>query len=181
MMRVLLSVLLLSSVSAFVPRTSRLPRVARGSAAYVSASAPAVAAQPVVKLIDTTEDDDEMVMLRDPVTSRCIECYVNTFASVEGEDSLFALAMPVDPCVEICSLDEKTDELTTVDVSDPLMDKLFGVSRAALKLHALCTAVVPYKCLPSCVPLLGGCEASVGRRGCARTQRHIAHGQEKQR
>ena len=118
-------------------------------------------------MIDTTEDDDEMVMLRDPATSRSIECYVNTFASVEGEDGLFALAMPVDPCVEICSLDEKTDELTTVDVSDPLMDKLFGVSRAPLTFYALCLAVAPHDFLPCWVPLLGGCEASVGRRGCA--------------
>lgn len=89
------------------------------------------AALPEVDL-DPADPDADPVVLRDVATNRAIECFLHSYCTVTGEADKFVVGIPVDPCVDICEVDSKTDELITLDPDGKDMDAIFPVAAALL-------------------------------------------------
>ena len=89
------------------------------------------AALPEVDL-DPADPDADPVVLRDVATNRAIECFLHSYCTVTGEADKFVVGIPVDPCVDICEVDAKTEELITLDPDSQDMDAIFPVAAALL-------------------------------------------------
>ena len=72
------------------------------------------------------------MVLRDVANSRVIECFLHSHAAVEGDSNKYVVAIPADPCIDICVVSEGTDELVTVDPDDAEMDKIFPIAKQML-------------------------------------------------
>mmetsp|Transcript_53138 Transcript_53138/g.105390 ORF Transcript_53138/g.105390 Transcript_53138/m.105390 type:complete len:237 (-) Transcript_53138:117-827(-) len=116
-----LTALLVTLATSFVPHTTRLHSRPRSTSQ--------------LKSCDLTEADDHdaIVILRQPWDGKSIECAIHSMAKIEGDPMQYVVAIPADPCVDICEINAKTDELTTVEEDDPLMDGLFAAACAVLE------------------------------------------------
>jgi hypothetical protein len=83
--------------------------------------------------LEEADDDAASVVLRSTLTGRTIECYLHSHAKIEGDPCEYVVAVPCDPCVEICAVSKKTDDLTTIDEEDKKMDILFPLAAKVLE------------------------------------------------
>jgi hypothetical protein len=127
-------VILLSSVSSFVPRTTRI-FINRRS---VVKSNPAQCDKPVQlhevtrahslvlfptvsndqgcelfkkSLLFQVDESEALITLRQPWDGKKIECFAEFTASIKDDPNQYVVAIPADPCVEICEIDAKTSEV----------------------------------------------------------------------
>lgn len=85
----------------------------------------------------TEADEKEAIVLHEPSSSKFIECYVHSYAKVSGNEEInYVVAVPCDPCIEICEVDasaEDNDQIFPIDEGDERMDNLFSLASALLE------------------------------------------------
>jgi len=87
-------------------------------------------ATPTVTLAEA-DTKGNPVILRCPETNRYIECYLDAFATIEGDDNTYCIAYPCDAAVSIC---KTVDEETLVPVEeDDLDDDMFQITQLLLE------------------------------------------------
>ncbi len=128
----LVCVLAIRNAVGFMPRTTLVGKPAASRQHLVMAAPLEETALPACEL-EEADDDADPVVLRSTKTGRVIECYLHSLAKIDKDPAQYIVAVPCDPCVEICQINKKTDELKTIDEEDLKMDALFPIAAALLE------------------------------------------------
>jgi len=82
--------------------------------------------------LDPADEDAAPILLKDPKTKRSIECYPHSYAKIPDDAMQYVVAVPCDPCIEICAVDPESDALTTIEIDSALMEMIYPVARQLL-------------------------------------------------
>lgn len=137
------AVVLSGGVSAFVPashQTFSLP-----SAFSAERSTSSMNQQPIVntynKRLDPVfmanskfekidDDDDVVIAFMDDSGENGIDCYVDSYATVDGVE--YTIGIPCDYTVALCYF-EGDEQLVPIELDDPLMDEIFPIAEGIIE------------------------------------------------
>lgn len=77
------------------------------------------------------EDDDQVMAFMDATGDRGIDCYVDSYATVDGEE--FTIGSPCDYSVALCYFEGPDEQLVPVELDDPLMNDIFPIAEGIIE------------------------------------------------
>ncbi len=77
-----------------------------------------------------TEDDDQVIAFMDVNGDKSIDCYVDSYATVDGVE--YTIGSPCDYAVALCYF-EGDDQLVPIELDDPLMDDIFPIAEGIIE------------------------------------------------
>jgi len=76
------------------------------------------------------EEDDQVMAFMDTTGDRGIDCYVDSYATLDGEE--FTIGSPCDYAVALCYF-EGEEQLVPIELDDPLMDDVFPIAEGIIE------------------------------------------------
>eukprot|EP00569_Conticribra_weissflogii_P005473 CAMPEP_0171341366 /NCGR_PEP_ID=MMETSP0878-20121228/10144_1 /TAXON_ID=67004 /ORGANISM="Thalassiosira weissflogii, Strain CCMP1336" /LENGTH=232 /DNA_ID=CAMNT_0011843587 /DNA_START=309 /DNA_END=1007 /DNA_ORIENTATION=+ len=76
------------------------------------------------------EDDDQVIAFMDVNGDKSIDCYVDSYATVDGVE--YTIGSPCDYAVALCYF-EGDDQLVPIELDDPLMDDIFPIAEGIIE------------------------------------------------
>lgn len=76
------------------------------------------------------EDDDQVIAFMDVKGDKSIDCYVDSYATVDGVE--YTIGSPCDYAVALCYF-EGDDQLVPIELDDPLMDDIFPIAEGIIE------------------------------------------------
>ena len=76
------------------------------------------------------DDDDEVIAFMDVNGEKSIDCYVDSYATVDGVE--YTIGSPCDYAVALCYF-EGDDQLVPIELDDPLMDDIFPIAEGIIE------------------------------------------------
>jgi hypothetical protein len=77
------------------------------------------------------EDDDQVIAFMDASMTRGIDCYVDSYATVEGVE--YTIGSPCDYAVALCYFEGEDEQLVPIELDDPLMDDIFPIAEGIIE------------------------------------------------
>jgi hypothetical protein len=77
------------------------------------------------------EDDDQVIAFMDPSMTRGIDCYVDSYATVDGVE--YTIGSPCDYAVALCYFEGEDEQLVPIELDDPLMDDIFPIAEGIIE------------------------------------------------
>jgi hypothetical protein len=92
-----------------------------------------MASDPIVesKFEKMNEDDDQIIAFMDTSMTRGIDCYVDSYATVDGIE--YTIGSPCDYAVAICYFEGEDEQLVPIELDDPLMDDIFPIAEGIIE------------------------------------------------
>ena len=92
-----------------------------------------MASDPIVesKFEKMNEDDDQVIAFMDTSMTRGIDCYVDSYATVDGVE--YTIGSPCDYAVAICYFEGEDEQLVPIELDDPLMDDIFPIAEGIIE------------------------------------------------
>jgi hypothetical protein len=92
-----------------------------------------MASDPIVesKFEKMNEDDDQVIAFMDTSMTRGIDCYVDSYATVDGIE--YTIGSPCDYAVAICYFEGEDEQLVPIELDDPLMDDIFPIAEGIIE------------------------------------------------
>ncbi|KAL3796826.1 hypothetical protein ACHAW5_002512 [Stephanodiscus triporus] len=78
-----------------------------------------------------SEDDDQVIAFMDASMTRGIDCYVDSYATVDGVE--YTIGSPCDYAVALCYFEGEDEQLVPIELDDPLMDDIFPVAEGIIE------------------------------------------------
>lgn len=76
------------------------------------------------------EDDDIVIAFMDESGENGIDCYVDSYATVDGIE--YTIGVPCDYTVALCYF-EGDEQLVPIELDDPLMDEIFPIAEGIIE------------------------------------------------
>jgi len=76
------------------------------------------------------EDDDQVIAFMEGTGDRGIDCYVDSYATVDGVE--YTIGSPCDYAVALCYF-EGDEQLVPIELDDPLMDDIFPIAEGIIE------------------------------------------------
>ncbi|KAL9190241.1 hypothetical protein ACHAXT_007452 [Thalassiosira profunda] len=96
----------------------------------IRAMAPSALFMSGVKFDKIDEDDDQVMAFMDVDGDSGIDCYVDSYATVEGVE--YTIGSPCDYAVALCYFQDD-DQLIPIELDDPLMDDVFPIAEGIIE------------------------------------------------
>ena len=77
------------------------------------------------------EDDDQVIAFMDASMTRGIDCYVDSYATVDGVE--YTIGSPCDYAVALCYFEGEDEQLVPIELDDPLMDDIFPLAEGIIE------------------------------------------------
>ncbi len=84
-----------------------------------------------VKFEKVDEDDDQVIAFMDASGERGIDCYVDSYATVDGVE--YTIGSPCDYAVALCYFEGEDEQLVPIELDDPLMDDIFPIAESIIE------------------------------------------------
>lgn len=84
-----------------------------------------------VKFEKVDEDDDQVIAFMDVSGERGIDCYVDSYATVDGVE--YTIGTPCDYAVALCYFEGEDEQLVPIELDDPLMDDIFPIAESIIE------------------------------------------------
>ena len=84
-----------------------------------------------IKFEKMNEDDDQVIAFMDPSMTRGIDCYVDSYATVDGVE--YTIGSPCDYAVALCYFEGEDEQLVPIELDDPLMDEIFPIAEGIIE------------------------------------------------
>lgn len=84
-----------------------------------------------VKFEKVDEDDDQVIAFMDVSGERGIDCYVDSYATVDGVE--YTIGCPCDYAVALCYFEGEDEQLVPIELDDPLMDDIFPIAEGIIE------------------------------------------------
>lgn len=77
------------------------------------------------------EDDDQVMAFMDVSGDGGIDCYVDSYATVDGVE--YTIGSPCDYAVALCYFEGDDEQLVPIELDDPLMDDIFPIAEGIIE------------------------------------------------
>ncbi|KAL3760559.1 hypothetical protein ACHAWU_009520 [Discostella pseudostelligera] len=84
-----------------------------------------------VKFEKVDEDDDQVIAFMDISGEKGIDCYVDSYATVDGVE--YTIGCPCDYAVALCYFEGEDEQLVPIELDDPLMDEIFPIAEGIIE------------------------------------------------
>lgn len=76
------------------------------------------------------EDDDQIFAFMETSGERGIDCYIDSYATVDGVE--YSIGLPCDYAVALCYF-EGDEQLVPIELEEPLMDDIFPIAEGIIE------------------------------------------------